>query len=285
MLLIVGKLPLSTVTGGVECGLNGFGNHIRIENDASFLVPSGATRGLYQAGGAAEEAFFIGIEYGYERDFGKVEAFAQKVDPDEHVEVALAQTTENLHALDSINIGVQIFNIESSLAQVVAKVFGHTLSQGGGEGTLVRFRGFADFANKIFHLPIDRTDLHLGVDEASRTNDLLGNHFGYIKFVLCGCRGNVNCLPSNFLKLFFFLRTVIHGRGQAEAEVDEALFTRAVAVIHGANLWKCDVTLVDKKKGILREEIDQTERACAGLTPRKVTGVVFDTGAKAHLLE
>jgi hypothetical protein len=75
MLLIVGKLPLAAVTSGVECGLNGFGNYIRVENDASFLVPSGATRGLYQAGSAAKKAFFIRIEYGYECDFGKVKAF------------------------------------------------------------------------------------------------------------------------------------------------------------------------------------------------------------------
>ena len=106
---------------------------------------------------------------------------------------------------------MQVFHIKPSLTQVLAKVFGHALSQGGGEGALASFRSFADFANEIFNLPIDRADLHLGIDETGRPNDLLGNHCGYIKFVLRGCRGNVNCLPSDLFKLFFFLWTVIHG--------------------------------------------------------------------------
>ena len=42
VLLIVSKLPLAAVASSVEGGLNGFGNHVRIKNDASFLMPSGA---------------------------------------------------------------------------------------------------------------------------------------------------------------------------------------------------------------------------------------------------
>ena len=40
--------------------------------------------------GAAEEAFFVGVEDGYEGDFGEVEPFAEEVDADEDVVLAFA---------------------------------------------------------------------------------------------------------------------------------------------------------------------------------------------------
>jgi hypothetical protein len=52
-------------------------------------MAGGAADGLDEgAGGTAEEAFFIGIEDGDERDLREIETFAQEVDADEDVVLA-----------------------------------------------------------------------------------------------------------------------------------------------------------------------------------------------------
>jgi hypothetical protein len=51
-------------------------------------MAGGAAHGLDERAGGAEEAFLVGVEDGDEGDFGQVEAFAEKIDADEDVELA-----------------------------------------------------------------------------------------------------------------------------------------------------------------------------------------------------
>ncbi len=60
---------------------------------------------------------------------GQVEAFAQQVDADEHVELAEPQIADDLHALDGLDVGMQIAHAHAMLLQVVREVLGHSLRQ------------------------------------------------------------------------------------------------------------------------------------------------------------
>ena len=48
-------------------------------------MAGGASDGLDEGALGAEEAFLVGVEDGYKRYFGEVEAFAEEVDADEDV--------------------------------------------------------------------------------------------------------------------------------------------------------------------------------------------------------
>ena len=88
----------------------------------------------------AEEAFLVGVEDGDEGDFGEVEAFAEEVDADEDVVLALAQVAEELDALEGFDLGVHVAAADADLGVVAGEVFGHALGEGGDEDALVALR-------------------------------------------------------------------------------------------------------------------------------------------------
>ena len=89
-------------------------------------VACGAADRLDERGLAAEEAFLVGVEDRDERDLGQVEAFAEEVDADEHVELAAAQVAEDLDALEGVDLRVQVPGREAGLVQVVGEVLGQS---------------------------------------------------------------------------------------------------------------------------------------------------------------
>ena len=80
-------------------------------------------------------------------------------------------------------------------------------------------------------------------------------------------------------------RPVVIGRGQAEAVVDEALFTRVVAVVHRAHLRQRHVAFVDKQQKIVREVVNERGRRGAGGAPGNDARVVFNACAEADFRE
>ena len=80
VLFVVFHLPLAAVFGDLEEFLDGVGVGVGEQDDFAFFMAGGAAGGLDEAGLAAEEASFVGIEDSYERHFGDVESFSEKVD-------------------------------------------------------------------------------------------------------------------------------------------------------------------------------------------------------------
>ena len=95
MLAVVGFLFGAAAIGFADGLAHGVGHAVGVENGAAFEVAGAAAHGLDQRGGAAEVAFFIGVENRDERNFREIEAFAQQVDADEHVEFAAAQVAQD----------------------------------------------------------------------------------------------------------------------------------------------------------------------------------------------
>ena len=77
----------------------------------------------------AQEAFLVGVEDGDQRAFGNVEALAQQVDADQHVEGAEPQIADDLDALDGVDVGVHVAHAHALLVQVFGEVLGHALGQ------------------------------------------------------------------------------------------------------------------------------------------------------------
>ena len=60
--------------------------------------------GLDQRALGAQEAFLVGVEDRHQRHLGHVEALAQQVDADQHVELAQAQVADDLDPLDRLDV-------------------------------------------------------------------------------------------------------------------------------------------------------------------------------------
>ena len=89
----------------------------------------------------AQEAFLVGVEDRDQRAFGNVEAFAQQVDADQHVEDAEAQVADDLDALERVDVAVHVAHAQALLVQIFGEVFGHALGQRGDERAVAGLRG------------------------------------------------------------------------------------------------------------------------------------------------
>ena len=92
-----------------------------------------------------------------------------------------------------------------------------------------------------------------------------------------------------------FSGTVVYGRGETEAEVDEGLFAADVPVEHAADLGQCHMRLVDEEEEVGGEVVDEApgsgpagdgEAVVGGsMAARQVARVVLDAGAVARLAD
>jgi hypothetical protein len=91
-----GTMPLRFVEGDLlepsafgfgDGALHRVGDPVGVENRGAVQVARGAADGLDQRTLGAQEAFLVGIEDRHQRHLRNVQAFAQQVDADQHVEL------------------------------------------------------------------------------------------------------------------------------------------------------------------------------------------------------
>ena len=210
-------------------------------------------------------------------------------------------------------------DLDVGLAEEVRQVFGHALGERGHQHAFAARSPLRDLLHQIVDLPAGRLDLDLRVEQTRRSDQLLravhAHHavtgaVGRRRFEsalpighredrrglrLCirdardgvlvrPRRGrDVEHLPQALLVLVEHQRPVIHGGRQAEAELDQHLLARAVAVVHTAHLRNGHVRLVDETDEVVGEVVEQRPGRAASLAPRQVPRVVLDTRAGARL--
>ena len=86
------------------------------------------------------------------------------------------------------------------------------------------------------------------------------------------------------LELCKIKRPVVITAGQPEAVVHQAFFTGAVALIHGAKLWKRLVAFIDDEQKILWKIVQQAVGRLIGLATVEMAGIVLDALAASCLL-
>jgi hypothetical protein len=235
---------------------------------------------------AAEEAFFVGVENGYEGDFREVETFAKEVDSDEDVVLAFAEVAEEFDAFEGFDLGVHVAAADSYFGVVAGEVFGHALGEGGDEDALIFFGAVTDFGEEVVDLALDGANFYYRVDEAGGADDLFDDYScGFGEFVRAGSGGDVDDLAGAGFELFEAKGAVVHCGWEAEAVVYEVLFAAAVAVPHAVELRDGDVGLVDEEEVVLGEVVEERGWGFAGEAAGEVAGVVFDAVAVAYGLD
>ena len=106
--LVEGALLVAPPLGLGERGLERAGHVVGVEDHPAVEVARRPADGLDQRGLRAQIALLVGIQDRDQAAFRDVEALAQQVDPDQHVEHAKAQIPNDLNAFQRVDVGVQI---------------------------------------------------------------------------------------------------------------------------------------------------------------------------------
>ena len=138
----------------------------------------------------AQEALLVGVEDRDERHLRQVEPLAQQVDADEDVVLAEPQLADDLDPLERVDLGVEVARLHARLEQVVGQVLGHLLRQRRDEHALARLLALADLVQQVVDLVLRRAQLDLGVDDAGRPDQLLGDDRRVAELERPGRRGD-----------------------------------------------------------------------------------------------
>ena len=128
------------------------GHLVGVEDHLAVDVAGGAADGLDQAGLAAQEAFLVGVEDRHQRALGDVEALAQQVDADQHVEGAEPQVADDLDALQRLDVGVHVAHADALLVHVLGEVLGHALGERGDQRAVAGARDLAHLVDQVVDL-------------------------------------------------------------------------------------------------------------------------------------
>ena len=257
---------------------------VGVHVDLARHVAGRAADRLDQRGARAQEALLVGVEDRDQRHLGQVEALAQQVDADQHVEHAHAQLAQQLDPAQRVDLGVQVAHPDAELEQVVGEVLGHLLGQRGDEDALVALGADLDLVHQVVDLALGRLDHDLGVDQAGRPDDLLDRRpVGPAQLVGTRRGRQVDGLADALEELLPPQRPVVRGARQPEPVVDQGPLARHVALVHAADLRHRHVGLVDDEQEVLGEVVDQAVGRRARRPAVDVPGVVLDAGAEADL--
>ena len=142
------------------------------EHDFAVYVSRRATRGLDERSLAPQKSFFICIENADERNFGKIETFAEQIDTDEDVEVGRAESAQNFDAFNRVDVAMQIAHFQSNIAQVIGQIFGGAFGQGCHQNSLILFHTLAAQLDCIVDLIFQRLECNFWIEQSGGPNDL-----------------------------------------------------------------------------------------------------------------
>ena len=102
MFFVVSNLNSTATIRFIDRTLHAVGHSICIQDHFCVDVSSRAADRLNQTGFTPQEAFFIGIENGDQRNFRQVEAFTQQVDSNDRIEFSFPQFTQDFDTFDGV---------------------------------------------------------------------------------------------------------------------------------------------------------------------------------------
>src|SRR5581483_5975503 len=285
VLAVERHLDLAAALGFGDGRAHRVGHLVRVHEHLAVDVAGRAPDRLDERGLRPQEPLLVGVEDRDQRDLREVEPLAQEVDPDEHVELAQTQISQDLDAMDRIDLGVEVPHPDPHLHQVVGEVLGHLLREGGDEHALAGLRALSDLFHQVVDLAASGANLDLGVDQSGGPNDLLRNAFGDTKLVRTRGGRHEQHLSDLLGKLVEPQRAVVERAREPESVLDQRLLARPVALVHPVDLWDRDVRLVDHAEPVVGEVVEEGVGRLAGLPAVDMARVVLDARAEPDLAE
>ena len=286
MLAVVRLLDRAAARGLVERPPHRAGHRVGVHDHLAVHVPRGAAGGLHQRGPRPQVALLVRVQDRHQRDLRDVQALAEEVDPDQHVELAHPQLANDLHPLQRVDLGVQVAHADAEVPVVVGEVLGHALGQRGDQHPLAPVDPAADFAEQVVDLAGRGPDVDPRVNEPRRADELLDHpRSRFPQFVRPGGRRDVDGLVDEAFELGEGQGPVVERRREAEPVLDQVLLARAVALVHPPDLRDRGVAFIHDQQKVLGEIVDQRGRRLPGGAAREVARVVLDPLAEADLAD
>ena len=275
---VVGHLLLAAAGGLGHGALHRAGDLVGIEDHLAVDVAGGAADGLHQRGLGAQKAFLVGVEHGHQGAFGDVEALAQQVDADQHVEGAEAQVADDLDALDRVDVGVHVAHPHAVLVQVFGEVLGHALGQHGDERAVagLRLTSRISPSRSSTWARAGRTSTGGSMRPVGRITCSTKTPPGALHLPRAGRGRDVHGLRPHGVPFLEAQRAVVQAGGQAEAVFGQRRLAAEVAAVHAADLRHGDVALVGEDEGVVGQVFEQGRRRLAGLAAGEVARIVLD---------
>ena len=173
VLLVVGGLGGAATIRLVNGALHGAGDAVGVHNHLAPVVSGGPAHGLNQAALVAQEAFFVGIENSHQAHFGQVEALAQQVHANQHVDFAQAQLAQDFHAVQSFYVGVHILDFDAEAVHVLAQLLSHALGEGRHQHSVAHFHPLVYLVQQVVNLVNAGANIDFRVEQASGADNLL----------------------------------------------------------------------------------------------------------------
>ena len=231
--------------------------------------------------------FLVGVEYGDEAAFGNVEALAQQVDADQHVERAEAQVAQDLDALQRVDVGVHVAHAHASLVQIFGQVLGHALGQHGDQRAVALARSSRGFRRRTSSTWVfaGRTSTGGSIRPVGRMTCSANTPPDCFHLPAARRRRNGDGKRPHGVPFLEAQRPVVHAGRQAEAVFGQRRLAAEVAAIHAADLRHGDVAFVDEDQRIVGHVFEQGRRRIARRAAGEVARIVLDAGAGAGGLQ
>ncbi len=179
---------------------------------------------------------------------------------------------------------MEVTHLDAGLPQIVGKVLGHALGQGGDQHPFSNLHPLADFLHKVVYLTGYRFDNYLGVHQAGGTYDLLCHPSAVLLFIGTGGGADIYGLGHQAFKFRKDQGPVVQGRGQAEAVLHQHRLAGTVAIIHSPDLGQSDMGFIHHQEKVFRKVVNEGGGPAAGRAAGQVAGIVFNALAEAHFL-
>ena len=158
---------------------------------------------------------------------------------------------------------MHVIDANTGIEEMVSQILRHTLCQRGDQHALMTCHSFTNLIDQVIDLPTHRAHVDLGVEQARRANDLLHVVLAHSQLIVARCGAHIDELRNARLKFVIAQGAIVERRGQAEPVLDKRHLTRAVSLVHAADLRHRDMALVDDAQHVLGEIIYKRERGLA----------------------
>ena len=139
---------------------------VAVENDAAFAVAGGASGGLDERARRTEKTDFICIEDGDKCNFRQVDPFAEQIDTDKAVEVAVPEFVEDANPFNGVEFTVEIAGADTDFREVIGEAFSILFGQCGDESAFAASGTFTDLGDDIIEFVFQRADFDFGVEQS-----------------------------------------------------------------------------------------------------------------------
>ena len=188
MLLIIGHLDFTTTSSFIHSFLHRLRNLIRIHDNVPITISGSTSNRLDKPTFITKETFLISIQNSNQTNFRNVNTLTKKVNPNKNIKDTQTQVTDNLSTLQSLNIRVHVFDLDSHFLEVIGQVLSHLLSQSCYKDTLSFFSTGIDFTKEVIHLTHSWTNFDFWIKKSCRTDDLLNDSLSLLHLIVTWCR-------------------------------------------------------------------------------------------------